>query len=305
MVDEIIKNNNNLQLSSAMISYLRTLEQIIPIDLRDNFYRNLQDVKVVFDKEILDNKNRSGGKYDCKTNTIYLDRKFIIDDLKKAGLEEADISKTVDQVFLHEFIHMSSAYYDKENDTFIQGFEKKGEETNGGLDEGTTELLSLSIVQPRYNVFSSYTLQYIICSQLFHLIGQENYLRGYYSGTQTKLIDDGLNHLINNVDFSHDYLREIESLHILINSPYESDSLYLIQDKMLDYLKAKLATLANQDEIDLLINQFKSLLITNDNISRLCYNKDKYIKLEKNEKKFNKIINNYQKKANSFYRPRH
>ena len=303
MIDTILSENKNLKLTKTMVVYLKTLESIIPESLRENFYKNLKTLKVVYDPNIITNGKETRGKYDHKNNIIYLNTKDTITRLRKYNIEKIEVLKGLEQILLHEFVHMSAANYNKEKDKATLGIEETGTITNAGLDEGLTELISIAIVNPKYLLLSDYHIETELANQLFFILGQEVMLNAYYSGTKTSLIDKALNELGKekglNEEYSYNMLREMETTHILKRTNYELDSLAKTQQMLLNYLDIKLKNLQsenNQEEIDKIIDMYKSHIITSKKIELFGYSSKVFIGLDKNEQTFKQIVNKYQAK---------
>ena len=112
MVDEILSKNESLKLTKSMVSYLKILENAIPENLRNNFYKNLETLK-------LDFQSHDGiGKHNPKTNTITFDSKKTVKELQKLNLSSKEVLKSLEQILLHEFVHMASCNYDEKEDIF-------------------------------------------------------------------------------------------------------------------------------------------------------------------------------------------
>ena len=130
---EELKNNLNNEKLKQFILYLNKLENYTSEENLITVYQNLSTAKLKKNKFILLGGAR--GSYDSKKNTI----------------EYAKYSSIG-----HEFLHLSSSYYDSENNIILTGFcqRKKFALIGKGLNEGYTELLASRIYNEECKVTS-------------------------------------------------------------------------------------------------------------------------------------------------------
>ena len=219
--------------------------------------------------------------------------------MQKQNIEKEEILKSVEQIFLHEFVHMASSSYNNETNTLITGFEKNGSITNTALNEGMTELISLYIVKPKYQILSEYIIEQHLTNQLLIIIGQNNMLESYFSGTETKIIEEKLQELGKKVNIEQNtpykLLREIENVYIFKESNNEQDCLANAQNMLLTYLDTKLYLLqqeSKQDEIDYIISRYSQSILTPKKLSIDEY--QRFINIEQTQKYFEEIKEKYQ-----------
>lgn len=295
MIDNILKENKDLKLNNNMITYLKVLESIIPEEYRTNFYNNLKTLKVFYNNNLKNELIGATGKYIAKTNTIVLETEYITNQFKNKdieNIENIELLKTIEQCFLHEFVHMASSSYDKETDILISGYEQKHYPTAKALTEGMAEFLSLAIVKPKYGINTGYNIETNIINQLYQVLGND-LIKSFFSGSRTTLLENDLKRLNNNEESIKTLLQEIENISTLKDSKYDSDSLSIVQDLLLDFLDKKLETLEDKEEIEKYLYNYSNILITNESIKTITNDYKKYIDLDKNEQKFEDIKNKY------------
>lgn len=117
-----LKNNVDFKRVKELVPYFKVLLNQTKKQNLQVILRNLNDVKI---KRVLPNIFSGAiGSYDYRANKLKYATK---------------------QTIAHEFLHLASSYYDKENDVGYSGFSqnKRGKFPIGdGLDEGYTELLA-------------------------------------------------------------------------------------------------------------------------------------------------------------------
>ena len=225
MIDNILKENKDLKLNNNMITYLKVLESIIPEEYRTNFYNNLKTLKVFYNNNLKNELIGATGKYIAKTNTIVLETEYITNQFKNKdieNIENIELLKTIEQCFLHEFVHMASSSYDKETDILISGYEQKHYPTAKALTEGMAEFLSLAIVKPKYGINTGYNIETNIINQLYQVLGND-LIKSFFSGSRTTLLENDLKRLNNNEESIKTLLQEIENISTLKDSKYDSD----------------------------------------------------------------------------------
>ena len=133
-----------------------------------------------------------------------------------------------------------------------------------------------------------------IAYQLTLILGLDTIIETYFSGTGTKLMEDGLNSLSGESNNSKELLKQIEMTYMSKDGDFETNSLYETQRILLDYLSEKLKKINNEEEKEAIINLYSTSLITTDKLKKIVSNSEMYTDIDKNEKQFNKIINQYQ-----------
>lgn len=295
MIENILKENKKIKLNEQFMAYLKVLEKFIPQQHINNFYQNLKTVQIKYNQNNM--PTNANGYYDIVNNTIFLQSEQVITTLQKYNIEQKKIINSLNQLLLHEFVHLASSKYNKETKELYTGYEIKGQQTNEGLNEGMSEFISLSIVRPKINMNTDYKIETDIIRQLYCIIGQNPLLESFFSNTGTDTLELELNKINSDKKKSNDLLRLVESNYIIRNSEYESDNLFNIQNILLEYFNKKLNLLQKenkQNEINELIYSYETSLITPDRINQLTNLSQKYLYLEKNKQIFNEIVQKYE-----------
>ena len=174
----------------------KKIESIVPREDLDNYYRNFASVK---EKKIslkykLSNFLKTGGMiaggYHTRDNRI---------DLKSGAF--SNLANTIS----HELLHLSSTYYDEENETVYSGFyqlfikkdKKKNEGYGLGLNEGYTQYLankyfdnSKSLSLNAYLSLNTYKEEQIIAKGLEHIIGEDKLQSMYFRADLHSLVSE-------------------------------------------------------------------------------------------------------------------
>ncbi len=106
-LESIIDNNKNIKLDNNIKKYLEILETIIPEELRNNFYTNLSQVKIInndnsIQKTYFGINNNATGKYIESSNTITILSNYIYNSTIQEGYDENEAYKCIYQFLLHE-----------------------------------------------------------------------------------------------------------------------------------------------------------------------------------------------------------
>lgn len=305
ILKSIINNNKNIKLDNNIKKYLEILETIIPEELRNNFYTNLSQVKIInndnsIQKTYFGTNNNATGKYIESSNTITILSNYIYNSTIQEGYDENEAYKCIYQCLLHELIHMASSSYNKETREISSGFNNPNSLKNTGLTEGLIETISSAIVKPKHNINSGYNIERYIVNQLMTIIGQNTMIYSLFSNKGTQLLEKKLNSITNETKLSYELFRHIETIHAQKTHITKTEELEKVQDILLNYLSQKIVNLEQENkisEIENILKTYSRWFITKDKLLKLGYNPHIYINLEKNEEHFNEIINKYQKQT--------
>lgn len=204
MLDDIINKNAELKKYPLIIEVLKKIECLIPLNVRDNFYRNLNTLKV----ELSSNKNKEIAFYEFKENKIYINTN--VDDYLLGYWDPKEKEKAKQIIMLanlcHEFIHMASTKYYSDSNLINTGFSAIiGDEKvlNSYLNEGFTEMFT-EILYPDSILYSGYRDTTCIANIITNIVGLdkikelyfsnslaislENYMKGFSNEASIKLI---------------------------------------------------------------------------------------------------------------------
>ena len=224
---------------------LEKIENIIPENLRSNFYNNLKtlDIRYSFKPEVK-TKNKeciisTPAGYNAFQNSIILNYAEIkrFNEVIDENELKCTISEYVERILIHELIHMASAYHDKDENVVHVGAASMtltGVLTNNGLNEGTTEIMARKI-------FSN--------NEINDLVGYQNQIKYINQLSALTSYDD-----VINTHFNHsakDYIGK--SLESIIPDKYKLENLLLL-------LALDQPTLTEEPETRILTNIQASLL---------------------------------------------
>lgn len=101
MLDEIIASNESLDPNNQTIAQLLiSIETLIPIEYRENFYNNLRTLQIEFVDEDIQSNNLVNGVYKIFENKILI-------KIQNGNDNYSNINQQA--VLLHELLHMASA----------------------------------------------------------------------------------------------------------------------------------------------------------------------------------------------------
>lgn len=309
---KLIIENDGLDNKHYLLRPLTWLEEVIPVDCRENFYSNLKNLQTILELDLDFSKpkpvnidNNLTGNYNTKDNILRINSDFLHELWqlsKKNPNPEQFFWNYYNVILLHELTHMASSNYNSSTDISLCGFDvyptDKEFEKNRGLTEGFTELIAL-IGTSNVNEFTSgYYIEANIVSQLIQLVGLQPFLQGYFANKGTILIKDELNKIIKNDIKAENLLRSIEINYQIRNLEQEQNVLGNIQRIILEYLEKKCELLLNNNEVkelETLLNNFEALIITSDKLKIIKNNPKNYIGIEECSLKLNDIIEKYKK----------
>lgn len=310
---QIILENNNLDADLHIYRLLEWLEQIIPEDSRENFYRNLstlqihQNLDAMNDEQVDEFKGGTTANYNAQTNTITVNRNYISSLWKVAQTTnnpQAYFEKVYYETLLHEMTHMASTKYDPETEICYSGFDTFPgigfNDRNVGLTEGMTEIVAMSGIPDTNESKSGYYIEESLVNQIILTIGNEEVIRSYFSAAGV----DGIKHKLSEFglsDMGASYLLNLIECNYMIRqetSDYLTDSLSVIQSTLLNCFEVKCNREINSPSFDrknleALFNRYESMLVNPSVLQQNGLNPNHYAGLEKNIEKFYSLRNKY------------
>ncbi len=304
---EIIRENKELNNKEYLINFLEWLENIIPIDNRENFYNNLKTLKsnlnldIDFSKmsEETSNFYQRGGNYNTRENSIIMDENSMVriwNIAKLTNNPQEFFWKTYSQSLLHELAHMASSNYNQETKVSLCGFDtfpaKDESEKNRGLTEGFTEIIAMAGVPDNFEISSGYYIEASLINQLIQIIGLDVFLKSYFSNLGTKLLEQELCKLIDNQVLAFQLFRCIEVNYQIKDIHGKQSILGNIQLLLLDYLEKKCEKLlenADYKSINSILPIYEQMLITPEKLQIMKKNASDYKGIEESLEKFKRI----------------
>lgn len=310
-LNSLIAQNNSIENREYIRNFLTWLEQCIPEQSRENFYRNIKTLRTTlnididlskYSSDILKGYSYCGG-YNTRDNTIVISPESL-NTLKMISqkTEQPDefYWRAYSQTLLHEFAHMASSKFDSTTETSLCGFDtfpsKTEEDRNRGLTEGFTEIISMAGVPNTIEIASGYYIEALLINQLIQTIGNEVFVESYFSNLGTSPMQKKLEQLINDKSKSYELFRNIELNYQIGDFDEEQNVLGNIQLTILDYFEKKLEILlqcGNLDDIKSTLQIYEQMLVTPDKIVIMNKNPNNYIRLNESLTRFESIKQKY------------
>ena len=200
---------------------------------------------------------------------------------------------------------MASSRYDSDTKISLCGFDRfpaeNEEDKNRGLTEGFTEIISMAGVPGTIEISSGYYIEACLINQLIQIVGNEVFLKSYFSNLGTQPIQEKMNEVINNPTMSFNLFRNIELNYNIRDINEEQNILGNIQSSILDYLDKKIELLLDENRVneisDILAN-YELMMITPEKLKIMQKNPQQFIGIDENINKFNEIKNKYKSYLN-------
>lgn len=311
MLNNLVNKNSEIEKKEYVINFLNWLESIIPEDCRDNFYRNIATLKTTLNIDIdISNYNTNANGYstsagyNTSNNSLTMNENSLYELWTIAQLNNNPQDfywRHYSQTLLHELAHMASSRYDSETKISLCGFDKFPAENENdksrGLTEGFTEIISMAGVPGTIEISSGYYIEASLINQLIQLIGNEVFLKSYFSNLGTKNMQEKLNEIINNPTMSSNLFRSIELNYNIRDINEEQNVLGNIQSSLLDYLDKKIELLLADnkvDEINSILTNYELMIINPEKLKIMQKNSKQYVGVDESIKKFAAIKSKYE-----------
>lgn len=311
MLTSLVNANPEIENREYIMNFLNWLESIIPEECRDNFYRNIKTLKTTLNTNIDLSQiepssigySTSAG-YNTNSNNLTMNENSLRTLWRIAQLNANPQDfywRHYSQTLLHELAHMSSSKYNRETKISLCGFDKfppeNEDDKNRGLTEGFTEIISMTGVPGTIEISSGYYIEACLINQLIQIIGNDVFIKSYFSNLGTMPMQEKLNEIINNPNLSHNLFRSIELNYSIRDINEEQNILGNIQSTLLDYLDKKLELLfANNkvDEINNILTNYELMLISPEKLKLMQKNSQLFVGIGESMQKFNEIKNKYE-----------
>jgi len=310
-LNSLIEQNNSIENKEYVGNFLTWLEQLIPEQSRENFYRNIKNLKTTlnididlskYSSDILHNYSTCGG-YNTRENTLVISPESL-SELKnisqKTERPDEFYWREYSQTLLHELAHMASSKFDSITETSLCGFDtfpsKTEEDKNRGLTEGFTEIIAMAGVPNTIEISSGYYIEALLINQLIQTIGNEVFVEAYFSNLGTSPIQKKLEQLIDDKSKSYELFRNIELNYQIRHFNEEQNVLGNIQLTILDYFEKKLEILlqcGNLENIKEALQIYEQMLVTPDKVVIMKKNPNNYIGLNESIARFESIKQKY------------
>lgn len=315
LLNNIVNDNPKMENKEYIINFLSWLENVIPKDCRDNFYRNVATLQTNLNIDVdLSNCQSSESEYsisavyNTSSNSLTMKENFLRElwRIAQSNANPQDFYwRYYSNTLLHELAHMASSRYDAETKSSLCGFDKfpseNEDDKNRGLTEGFTEIISMAGVSGTMEISSGYYIEACIINQLIQIIGNETFLKSYFSNLGTKPMQERLNEIINNPNISYNLFRSIELNYNIGDINEEQNILGNIQLSILDYLDKKIELLLSDNivnEASRVLTNYESMMISSEKLKIMQKNPQQFVGIDESIKKFTEIKNKYEQYLN-------
>lgn len=311
---QIFIDNDKLSSDLHVYNLLEWLEQNIPENCRENFYRNLSTLQINQNLDVINNQQThefTGGtvaSYDGKTNTININEDFIYSLWQRAqGYEnpQSYFDREYLVALLHEMSHMASSRYDHETGIWYNGFDRHGDR-NTGLNEGMTEIVAMAGIPGTNEISSGYYVEASLVNQLIHVIGNEEVISSYFSaqgveGIKHRLSEFGLN------EHEAAYLLDQIELNYVVHSKFpdcSTDALGSVQSTLLDCFEERCRReISNPnfdgEKLETMLSTYGCMLVTPEVLQQNGIDPSNYGGLTENIERFRSLKERYIEEINN------
>lgn len=311
VIYNLIQQNKNIEEKEYIGNFLNWLVQLIPVQYREKFYKNIKTLNTTLNIDIdlsnslteITNGYSACGGYNTRDNTLVIPLESLI-SLKKISQKSNNPDefywRSYSQTLLHELAHMASSKYDIINGKSLCGFDtfppNDEEDKNRGLTEGFTEIISMAGVPNTVEIASGYYVEALLINQLIQIIGNPVFLESYFGNLGIKPLKEQLNMLINDENKSYELFRKIELNYQIRHFDEKQNVLGNIQFILLDYYEKKLDDLLQQGKFDDIKNSiqiYEQMLVTPNKFVIMRKNPDNYVGLDESLTRFENIKQKY------------
>lgn len=304
-IENILRNNNDIENKDYIINFLNWLENIIPEDYRINFYKNLETLRFYlnFDcdfsnAETSNEATETCGRYSLSENRIVIHKSFLKKTWQAAQNNNNPTEfywRHINQTILHELCHMASSRYDSVNRISFCGFDtypsSKQSDSNRGLTEGMTEIISMAGVPNTIEIASGYYIEASFVNQLIAIVGLNVISESYFGNKGTKEIEKELDKygtinlnsklLFRRIEDNF-YLKDFEGRQGVL-AGIQSTLIKYYQNKMLFYIRNNLIS---KEEVEKSLDFYESMLITPEKLKLMNKDPNNYIGIYDSIEKF-------------------
>lgn len=298
MLIDLMKSNSSLDSHfEYYYNLLDFIEKIIPEKCKSNFYNNLKTLQIELNLDVElknDNENSfciTSGEYNTKDNKISMNPENI-KNLKTISKDTNDPNtffwKNFTKDLLHELFHMASSNYDKETGISLCGFDKYPSnniyDSNRGLTEGMTEVLSCLGIPGTIEIACGYYIEEKFINQLSLIIGAQSLIDSYFGNLGNKLLREKLFEIDNDAIKASSLFVLIDINYYLFKKNEEQIILGTIQLRLVDYYSKKiLSDIENgapELEIRKSMDVYKEMLVTKEDLNTMQKNPANYPNLD-------------------------
>lgn len=307
MLIELIHSNPSLNSNFEYYhNFLNYIEGIIPEKFKSNFYNNLKTLQIELNLDVEsknDNEKKiyaTGGEYNTKDNKIVMNSENInqIRNLSKITNDPNTFFwKHFNCSLLHELFHMASSHYDRETGVSLSGFDKYPSnniyDSNRGLTEGMTEVLSCCGIPGTIEIACGYYIEELFINQLIQIVGTQPLLDSYFGNLGNNLLCEKICEIDNDVDKASSLFALIDINYSLHKENKEQTILGTIQSRLVNYYSQKvlldIENRVSESEIRKSMNIYKNMLVTKEVLNTMKKNPSNYPNLDASIKAYNNL----------------
>lgn len=298
MLIELMHSNPSLNSNfEYYYNFLSYIEGIIPEKFKSNFYNNLKTLQIELNLDVEsknDNEKKfytTCGGYNTKDNKIVMSPESInqIKNISKVTNDPNTFFwKHFNKDLLHELFHMASSHYDKETGISLSGFDKYPAnniyDSNRGLTEGMTEVLSCCGIPGTIEIACGYYIEELFINQLIQIMGTQPLLDSYFGNLGNNLLREKLCEIDNDVAKASSLFALIDINYSLHEKNEEQTILGTVQSKLVDYYSKKILLDIEKGipeiEIRKSMDMYKNMLVTKEVLNTMKKNPSNYPNLD-------------------------
>lgn len=305
MLIELMHSNPSLNCNfEYYYTFLSYIEGIIPERFKSKFYNNLKTLQIELNMDVeskSDNEERTYvacGGYNTKNNKIVMNPKSV-NQIKEVSRTTNDPNtffwKHFNINLLHELFHMASSHYDRENGISLSGFDKYPADniydSNRGLTEGMTEVLSCCGIPGTVEISCGYYIEELFINQLAQIVGTQPLLDSYFGNLGNSLLCKKLCEIDNDTSKAASLFTLIDLNYSLHEKNTEQTILGTIQSRLVEYYSQRiLMEIENgalEEEIRKSMNIYKNMLVTKDVLNAMKKDPSNYPNLDESIEAYN------------------
>lgn len=295
--------NSNFEYYYNFLSYI---EGIIPEKYKSNFYNNLKTLQIELNLDVEPKTDvekkfyTTCGGYNTKDNRIVISPESIsqIREISKVTNDPNRFFwKHFNKDLLHELFHMASSNYDKETGISLSGFDKYPAnniyDSNRGLTEGMTEVLSCCGIPGTIEIACGYYIEEMFINQLTQIVGTQPLLDSYFGNLGNNLLCEKLCEINDDVAKASSLFALIDLNYSLHEKNEEQTILGTVQSKLVDYYSQRIfmdiEKGVSESEIRKSMDIYKNMLVTKDVLNTMKKDPSNYPNLDISIEAYNNL----------------
>lgn len=302
----ILEQNNAIEPKEYFIKFFSLLENIIPENLRENFYRNLTTLRIKFDLDYdfssINEVTREFTGYDIVRNKMEIlpsGIKMLFQMAQKQDNPLEFFIEVFEEALFHELLHMASSILNVREEILFTGFSpnilkiKEKKEMKFGLTEGMTEALIIESNPKKAKPYIGYYVEILLVIQLMQIVGRNIMLESYFKNKGTVEIEKELDKFSNGNLNANKLFNDIEENFWKYKDKNKEKQTLLasIQSTLIEYYRNKMMYLIENDlitkeEVENSLSIYEESLIRSEIMKARTGNIEIYLGLDESIEKF-------------------